>query len=432
MFHTQRLFFMVKPIYQIFLKSSGISTDSRSVEPGQLFFALSGEHFNGNKYAKQALERGAIGVVIDHNPDDLIGENIFLVDNVLRFLQAVATRHRNTFDIPVIAITGSNGKTTTKELLANCLCQKYDTLFTQGNFNNHIGVPLTLLKLTDKHEIAIIEMGANHVEEIALLANIANPTHGFITNVGNAHLEGFGGIDGVLKGKLELYDYLNKNSGVVFFNPFDHRILGKIYAYKKTISIDPYVVYEQDAHNETITITYGDKAIHTNLVGEYNLLNIKAVIGIAAYFGVENSLIIKGLESYQPTNNRSQLSIWRNIHVIFDAYNANPSSVEQSILSFSKIKAQSKNILIGDMFELGNFAKKFHLDIIQLAVKQGFNKCIFVGNHFVEASKGQSFDSTIVICDSTERVKPILMELKEESHLLVKASRGMKLEKLFE
>ena len=354
---------MIEPLYEKFLTSSGVSTDTRSITEGSLFFALKGERFNGNQFARQALENGAAYAVIDE-PAHQHNDRCLLVDDALVALQNLAHHHRMTLNIPVIGINGTNGKTTTKELLHVVLSQKHQTLATRGNLNNHIGVPLTLLQLTPETEIAIIELGANHVGEIAALCRIAHPTHGLTTNIGKAHLEGFGGLEGAIRGESEQYDYLRKTNGTVFINSQDKLLsnMGKRfeqpYYYPASddyfpcqlVSADPFVVYQ----------TEGRDPVETQLVGGYNFENIAAALCIGRYFDVPAEAANEAVRAYQPANRRSQVVRQGTNTIILDAYNANPDSMQAAIRNLEAMRAAHKAVILGDMYELGEDAEAEH------------------------------------------------------------------------
>jgi len=336
----------INSIYALFLKHPLITTDSRNCLKGSLFFALKGASFNGNLFAKDAIQKGCSYAFVDEKEfaDD---ENIFYVPDSLKALQQLAKKHRETLGIPVIGITGSNGKTTTKELIASVLQQKYRVLYTQGNLNNHIGVPLTLLKLTENDELAVIEMGANHQGEIKELVNIALPDYGLITNIGKAHLEGFGSFEGVIKTKGELYDFLREHRKKVFINQ-DNEILRSISARLDKITYgtnDTYCVKGEILNSEPfLSINWNKHIIHTNLIGGYNFENVLAAIAVGSYFGIPDDKIVKALEAYIPQNNRSQFKETGKNRLIIDAYNANPTSMKAALFNFFQMSFPNKMV----------------------------------------------------------------------------------------
>jgi len=365
----------IEQLYEVFKAHPVISKDSRELPEGCIYFALKGENFDGNKYALEALEKGAAFAVVD-DPALKCNKSILFVDNVLSALQQLANYHRNTFKIPVLAITGSNGKTTSKELIAATLSKKYKVAVTKGNLNNHIGVPLTLLSISKSDEFAVIEMGANHQGEIAALSKIANPTHGFITNIGKAHLEGFGGVEGILKGKTELFRHLESTNGVAFINLDDVK-LSKNLPNTKNISFS--IGNKADCVGQLIashpkligTWSMGEKngKVESSLYGDYNFSNILAACCIASTFGVEQSKIDAAISAYHSEMNRSQLLEYKSNTIYLDAYNANPTSMSLSLQNFDLVQAENKVAILGDMFELGKDAEKEHQTIIEQAAQ---------------------------------------------------------------
>ena len=423
----------IEQLHQYFLKSTGVSTDTRKIEKDNIFFALKGENFDGNKFAHKALDEGAGFAVVD-NSDVVQSEQYLLVDNVLTTLQELASYHRDQLDIPVIGITGSNGKTTTKELIREVLATKYNVYATEGNLNNHIGVPLTLLKLNSDIEIAVVEMGANHVGEIAVLANIAHPSHGLITNIGKAHLEGFGGIEGVLRGKSELYHYLIQNNGVIFVNSDDEKLMSMSKRIKnpvffnnpgdfyecKFISADPFVKYQ--APGEPITTT--------QLIGRYNFKNMAVALCIGKYFDVDMEKANQAVANYLPSNNRSQILETKNNKIILDAYNANPGSMSGALDNLAKMEHPNKVVILGDMFELGEDTDKEHEQIVAITSEMSLGLAIFCGEASARAASNAanmlSFKTKSDLADYLSN-NPI-----KDSLVLIKASRGMGLETLVE
>ncbi len=415
-------------LYEIFKQFPKISTDSRKIEENSLFFALSGENFNGNKFAKNALENGAKYAIIDQAEFNIEGKTI-LVNNTLEALQELANFHRRQLNIPIIGITGTNGKTTTKELINSVLSSQYETFATEGNFNNHIGVPLTLLSMTSKTEIGIVEMGANHVGEIDFLCKITEPNYGIITNVGIAHIEGFGSFEGVVETKTELYRFIKKNKVTIFIN-IDNKVLKK---HIKDIDIQTYAAHKpadtfgrfvsQDPFlNIQLTKDCKLYNIKTQLVGKYNLENILAAISFGFFFKIEISKIKKYIENYKPTNNRSQLLETKNNILILDLYNANPSSMEVAIENFNNIEAKEKVLILGDMLELGEVSENEHNKIALLIKKLNFENVFLVGKEFYKIDKFSTFKNV-------ESLKKYLQLHKiTGKNILIKGSRGIHLE----
>jgi UDP-N-acetylmuramoyl-tripeptide--D-alanyl-D-alanine ligase len=426
----------IQILYQHYLSHRTICTDTRNITPGCLFFALKGENFDANTFAGQALEQGAAFVIID-NPAYQLNGNCILVDDVLITLQKLATHHREQLSIPVIGLTGSNGKTTTKELINAVLSEQYHTFATKGNLNNHIGVPLSILAIQPEAEIAVIEMGANHQKEIEFLCKIAQPTYGLITNIGLAHLDGFGGFEGVKKGKAEIFAYLKRKNGVAFINHDSQDILEM----SRILPEDKLIYYGTEQQNlitgklltsdPVITISWIKEAssftAKTNLTGAYNFENILAAICIGAFFNLSPALINKGLENYFPNNNRSQLTKTVNNTIICDFYNANPSSMAAALANISALEANNKTAIIGDMFELGEESAKQHDEIASLAEKAGLNTILFIGKHFYGLRDKYAGHFFITPKEAGEWLKtnPLTDNL-----VLLKGSRGMALEQL--
>ncbi|OAQ41612.1 UDP-N-acetylmuramoyl-tripeptide--D-alanyl-D-alanine ligase [Pedobacter psychrophilus] len=430
----------ISDLYQIYLAHSQIITDTRKIKEGNLFFALRGENFDANSFAETALEKGAAFAVIDN----LIykkDERYILVNDTLIALQELAKYHREQLKIPVIGLTGSNGKTTTKELINSVLSQKFKTLATTGNLNNHIGVPLTLLEIDASHEIAIIEMGANHQKEIEMLCEICQPNYGLITNIGKAHLEGFGGVEGIKKGKGELFDFLEKHSGTAFINK-DSDVLTKMVQQRNLASKIYYgKSHDNDVSGELISNQpyleikwkHKDKENHqvlSQLTGTYNFENILAAIAIALNFGLSPDEINKGIKNYQPQNNRSQITKTIKNTVVCDFYNANPSSMLVAIENINQLKADKKILILGDMYELGDETELEHLNIITKAFSYPFNEIIFIGDYFYKQKQDLK---NVVFFESTRKATDYLKEKNlSDALVLVKGSRGMKLESLME
>ncbi len=419
---------MIEDLYKYFRQSTGVSTDSRLITEGSVFFALKGENFDGNMYAAEALEKGAMLSVIDDERYNA-GEGFFLVEDVLKALQDLATYYRKQINIPIIALTGTNGKTTSKELIRRVLATKYKTLATIGNLNNHIGVPVTILNMSVDDEIGVIEMGANHVGEIADLCNIAAPTHGMITNIGKAHLEGFGGLEGVIRAKSELYDHLLDTGGIAFVNLDDPLLM-------KLASPLSKVTYGADPHSDVnalltkslpfLELMWQNQPIETNLYGDYNFENVMAAICIGKYFDIDPSDIVEAIASYIPENNRSQLLQSGSNKIYLDAYNANPSSMSVSISHFQKLDARNKVLILGDMLELGDESQAEHKKIIS-EIADKFSRVILVGPEFVKAC---SIDNIMVFSNTTEAAAWMKNNPLKETHVLIKGSRGIALESL--
>lgn len=414
----------IKTLHQLFLKSKSISIDTRSIQEGSVFFALKGDKFDANSFVTLTLLQEVI-VVMDNKKFWIDHPNCILVENALTTLQELAAFHRKFLNIPIIGLTGSNGKTTTKELINAVLSKKFKTVSTQGNFNNHIGVPLTLLSMDESTEIGIVEMGANHFGEIALLSNLAAPNFGYITNFGKAHLEGFGSEEGVIKAKSELYEFLKNHDGIAFVNPSEIIQLRQTENLKR-IFIKNSKVF--DNQTEYLSVVYDDDVINSNLVGIYNLNNIAAAISIGAYFGVEMSEIKNAIEDYKPDNKRSQLIDKEYCKIILDAYNANPTSMQAALENFSRHDIFSKIVILGDMFEVGNYSEEEHQKIVEIVENSHFKKAILIGENFyktqvIRSVKYKSFDDFKKIFQKNDFVDNII---------LIKGSRGMALEKVME
>jgi len=426
----------IEELYQIYLQHPEISKDSRIIGEGCIYFSLSGDNFDGNKFADDALSKGAAYAVIDNEEFDK-GDQYLLVEDSLTVLQDLARQHRAHLQIPIVGITGSNGKTTTKELISTVLAQKFNTYSTAGNYNNHIGVPLSILSIRETHEIAVIEMGANHQGEIAFLSGISNPDHGMITNIGKAHLEGFGGIEGVKKGKSELYKHLQANGGLVFVNLDDDTLVelssnNKIHTYGRSENADCIATLESSHPNIKGSWKYKDRSgkINANIYGAYNFNNMLAAICIGNYFGVDPNKIDKAVNEYESDNNRSEIRRIDDYTVYLDAYNANPSSTKAAIDNFEEldIDPQLKLLILGDMFELGDDSLKEHETIISYARSKKFGELLFVGKNYFNAFEGSENSSCL---ESTEEAKEwFKAQNKKAKHILIKGSRGMALEKL--
>lgn len=412
----------IKELYKIFCEHPVITTDTRDCPEGSIFFALKGASFNGNDFALQALEQGCSYAVVDEAPPGLPQgeERLIVVDDVLTTLQQLARYHREQLGTPIVGITGTNGKTTTKELVATVLAEKYNVHYTRGNFNNHIGVPKTLLQLTKDHEIAVIEMGANHPGEIKTLVDIVEPDCGLITNVGRAHLGGFGSFEGVKKTKGELYDFLVGNDKFAFLNMKDADLCEM--ASQRGLKTVPYVEGEVVCCNPFVKINIEGEEIQTKLIGSYNLPNMLAAATVGRHFGVTNEQIRHALENYTPTNNRSQLTVTAKNHLVVDAYNANPTSMAAALDNFKAIEADNKMLILGSMGELGEVSKIEHEKIVSALKDYAFADVWLVGSEFaaIEHPFRQFTD--------VEEVKAaIAAEQVQGKFILIKGSNSQKL-----
>jgi UDP-N-acetylmuramoyl-tripeptide--D-alanyl-D-alanine ligase len=421
----------MEQLKNVFLRSSGVVTDSRSVKPGELFFALKGDKFDGNLYAAQALEAGALAVVVD-NPQVVQDERYILVENTLESFQELARWYRQQLHFPVIGITGSNGKTTTKELIAAVLATQFKTEYTRGNLNNHIGVPLTMLRIPNTTEMAVVEMGANHPGEIDFLSRIAQPSHGLITNIGKAHLEGFGGFEGVVRTKTELYRFLQETQGQVFVNGSDPLLMTHSEGMARIVYNHPdaevrgEILDDEGLLKIRLDIDQNSYEIQTRLVGSYNLPNLIAAAAIGHHFEIKAENIAAALMAYTPSNNRSQLMITASNRVIMDAYNANPSSMQAALQSFMRQPWNPKAVILGEMLELGEDSPREHEQIARLALSGLFEKVFFTGQGFCEAQGGMWFENT-------QALKEYLSHHPLQGYLiLVKGSRGNQLEQVID
>ncbi|MCP9751663.1 UDP-N-acetylmuramoyl-tripeptide--D-alanyl-D-alanine ligase [Ferruginibacter sp. HRS2-29] len=423
----------IEDLYKIYLEYPGIQTDTRKIKPGDIFFALKGPNFNGNDYLQKALELGAAYCVGDE-PQSGINDRILIFDDSLETLQQLAKYHRQQFKIPFIAITGSNGKTTTKELVHEVLSAKYKCYTTEGNLNNHIGIPLTILKIKPDAEIAVIEMGANHQKEIEGYCRYALPTHGNITNIGKAHLEGFGGEEGVKKGKGELLVYLRQNGGTAFINN-DYAVLIELSAGISDIitygtSAADYIgEIRQDSGLLEVAITKGADlpSIKTQLVGGYNLPNVLTAVCIGKTFGVPDEHIRTALEQYVPSNSRSQLLQKGTNRIILDAYNANPTSMKAAIENFAKMEGGNKVLVLGGMMELGDASEKEHAQIVETIAKYHWTKVVLAGKDYQQLPAGY-----LHFNNSAEAAEWYKTQHFEHAQILVKGSRSMQMEKILE
>ena len=421
--------------YNIYLHHPQICTDSRKSNPGCLYFALRGERFDGNAFAADALKNGCAYAVVD-NPDVVDGDRFILVPDVLAFLQELALLHRSRLSIPVIGLTGTNGKTTTKELIHSVLRQKFRTVATSGNLNNHIGVPLTILEAGPDTEILIVEMGANHPGEIAFLCGIARPDHGLITNIGMAHLEGFGSYEGVIRTKNELYRWIIQSGGQLFVNGDDPLLLdlaGDYPAFRYGTSEDCDVTGSDAGSHKLMHISWklkgqaGNNSIGSHLTGGYQLYNVLAAIAIGSRFGLNPGQIRTGIESYVPVNMRSQWLTTAANTIFLDAYNANPSSMQQAVSHFASLELDKTVAILGDMFELGDQSDSEHLKVIRMAAGLGFGRLLFTGRHFSRFASEFPFD----FFETTEDLMRFFgSNPLTGCHILIKGSRGMKMERL--
>ncbi len=420
----------IRELHTLFLKYPMVCTDTRNIQSDCIFFALKGEKFNGNTFAREALKKGAVYAVVDE-PGFMDNENMILVENVLETLQELATYHRKYFGTKIIGLTGSNGKTTTKELINTVLSKKYRTISTKGNLNNHIGVPLTLLSITKDTEYAIVEMGANHQNEITFLAKMVQPDFGYITNFGKAHLEGFGSKEGVIKGKSELYEYLMADNKYIFLNADDPIQEERLGNYVKKIGFSSenhkYFIIQFKGAHPFVTLEVEDIRIQTQLIGGYNFTNCCAAVLMGKYFNVPVPTIKDALESYIPSNNRSQFLEKNGRQIILDAYNANPTSMAAALENVHKMNGDHKILFLGDMLELGETALEEHQQIVDLATKMNFDEVYLIGKLFHKTS------STFKHFQSFEEVSAYLKEHPIPSGLvLIKGSRGMALERVMD
>ncbi|KAF2326969.1 UDP-N-acetylmuramoyl-tripeptide--D-alanyl-D-alanine ligase [Flavobacterium nitrogenifigens] len=423
----------IQDIHNLFLQCSSLSIDTRKIEKNSMFFAIKGENFDANTFAKEALDLGALFVVID-NESYFIDDRTILVENSLQTLQELAKFHRSYLALPIVALTGSNGKTTTKELINVVLSKKFKTKATIGNLNNHIGVPLTLLSFTKETEIGIVEMGANHQKEIEFLCQIAQPDFGYITNFGKAHLEGFGGVEGVIAGKSEMYQYLAANQKTVFVNLEDPIQIEK----SKEIKSFTFGVKKENADlniqnisaNPFVTIAYNNFSVESHLIGLYNANNINAAVAIGKYFDVKESDIKSAIENYIPANNRSQMMQKGSNEIILDAYNANPSSMAVAITNFLQLDKKNKIMILGDMFELGDESLYEHKVIVDSLANQNEAQCFLLGKSFFANKISKE---NIQFFETFDAFAEFLTTFKFDSNMiLIKGSRGMALERTLE
>lgn len=419
----------IEQFYSLFLQCNKVTIDSRKIEKGDLFFAFSGETFDAATIAEKAIEDGALAVIVENKNFENPDRNIFYVNSTLEFLQQLAIHHRNQLTIPIIGLTGSNGKTTSKELIHAVLAEKYNVQFTQGNLNNHIGVPLTILSIKPEHEMAVVEMGANHQKEIELLCTISQPNYGYITNFGKAHLEGFGGFEGVIKGKSELYTNLKSRNQTILVNENDPIQVEKTLNYTPIISFgkensDYY--FESFSENHFVGLKFNGETAISHLTGDYNFTNLCAAASLGLHFGINFSQIKNALENYVPTNMRSQVVQKDGKTLVLDTYNANPSSMSASLQNFSSFEG-GKTVVIGDMLELGEESVAEHKNILGLANSLSFDTIITVGKEFKKANK-----SNIAFENTTELIEYLKQNPISTKNILLKASRGIALEKALE
>lgn len=426
----------ISELYQYYLRHPSVQTDTRKIKQGDIFFALKGPNFNGNHFAKQALEMGASYAVVDEKVGD--GDpRVLLFDDVLTTLQLLAKHHREQFRIPFIGITGSNGKTTSKELIYAVLSSHYKTYTTQGNLNNHIGVPLTLLAVKQDAEMAVIEMGANHQKEIEGYCVYAQPTHGVITNAGKAHLEGFGGEEGVRKGKAELYNYLGEHNGIAFIFE-DYEYLWEMAKHVQTFVpysttgrngvVQGHIVSNEPFLTISVSIKQGEAfTIQTKLVGDYNLPNVLCAVAVGDFFLVPQEKIKQAIENYTPSNSRSQLVQKDSNSIILDAYNANPTSMKAAIENFAHLKAEKKVLMLGGMMELGDESIEEHKNIIALIKKYKWQDVVLVGGDFQKIDHGFIF-----FADSLQAREWYANQHFSNTHILIKGSRSMKMERILD
>ncbi|MBL3548967.1 UDP-N-acetylmuramoyl-tripeptide--D-alanyl-D-alanine ligase [Chryseobacterium sp. KMC2] len=419
----------IEQFYPLVLQAGKVTIDSRKIAENDIFFAFSGENFNAATLAEKAIDDGALAVIVERPEFENRDKNIFYVPSTLEFLQQLAIYHRNKLSIPFIGLTGSNGKTTTKELIHAVLSEKFNVQYTYGNLNNHIGVPLTILSIKPEHEIAVIEMGANHQKEIELLCTIAQPDFGYITNFGKAHLEGFGGFEGVIKGKSELYDYLTSNQRTIIVNENDPIQIEKTQNYPSTITFGNEgsdYNFESFSEEHFVGLSYQNVKALSKLTGDYNFTNLCVAACFGLHFGIGFEKIKHAIEQYTPTNMRSQVVKKENKTLVLDTYNANPSSMTVSLNNFISFEGR-KTIIIGDMLELGAESEKEHQNILKLAQDLNFDEIITVGKHFKAVNS-----SNLAFEDTSSLIEYLKQTPIQSENILLKGSRGIALEKVID
>ena len=415
----------IKDLHQLFLQKKSISTDTRNILPDSIFFALKGDNFDANAFAMDAIEKGASYVVMDNVVFWQDQAQYILVENVLQTLQELASFHRKYLNLPIIGLTGSNGKTTTKELIHVVLSKRYETVATKGNLNNHIGVPLTLLSMGEETAMGIVEMGANHFGEIKSLCHIASPDYGYITNFGKAHLEGFGSVEGVVIAKSELYDFLHTHDGIAFVNPNDSIQMSRTVDHKRILLCDVKLV---DEDSEFVVVQVDQVVIRTQLVGQYNVANIAAAISMGLHFGINITDIKTAIESFKPDNKRSQLIDQGYCKIILDAYNANPSSMQAALDNFTKNEVSDKVVILGDMFELGESSIFEHQKLVDFIEQFSFHRIFLIGTRFNATQR-----KTAISFNTFEDFKNHFKKSDFQNQtVLIKGSRGMALERVLE
>ncbi len=419
----------IEQFYPLFLQADKVTIDSRKIAKNDIFFAFSGDNFNAATLAEKAIDEGALAVIVEQQEFENRNKNIFYVPSTLEFLQQLAIYHRSQLNIPFIGLTGSNGKTTTKELIHAVLSEKFNVQYTSGNLNNHIGVPLTILSIKPEHEMAVIEMGANHQKEIEFLCTISKPDFGYITNFGKAHLEGFGGFEGVIKGKSELYDYLKNNHKTIIVNENDPIQVEKTEDYSPVITFgkeSSAYYFEAFSEEHFVGLSYGGEKAVSKLTGEYNFTNLCAAASLGLHFGISFEKIQHAIEVYTPTNMRSQVVKKDSRTLVLDTYNANPSSMSASLNNFISFEGR-KTIIIGDMLELGTESEKEHQNILKLAQDLNFDEIITVGKHFKAVNApGSAFENT------AELINYLKQHRIQSDNILLKGSRGIALEKVID